>query len=48
MGRGRFGTEEELVVDSVGLRPSGIRPRSRDTGLLAKGGLWDGAVPSRG
>lgn len=48
MVQGRFGTEEELVVDSVGLRPSGIRPRSRDTWQPEKGGLWDGAVRSRG
>lgn len=26
MGQGRFRTEEELVKDSVDLRPSGIRP----------------------
>lgn len=48
MGQGRFGIEKELVLDSVGLRPSGIRQRSRDTGLTEKGGLGDGAVPSRG
>lgn len=48
MGRGRFRTEEELVIDSVALRPSGIRPWSRDTWLLEKGGRWDRAVRSRG
>lgn len=48
MGRGRFRTEEELVIDSVGLRPSGIRPWSRDTWLLEKGGRWDRAVRRRG
>lgn len=48
MGRGRFRTEEELVVDSVGLRRSGSRPRSRDTWLTEKGGLWDRAVRSPG
>lgn len=45
MGQGRFGTEE-LVVDSVGLRPSRIRPRSRDADrqgrALGRGGTESG------
>lgn len=42
MGQGRFRIEEELVVDSVDLRPSGIRPWSRDTRLLGNGGAGIG------
>lgn len=37
MGQGRFEIEEELVVDSVDLRQSRIRPRSRDNWLTQKG-----------
>lgn len=48
MGQGRFRTEEELVIDSVGLRLSGIRRRSRGTWLLVKGGRRDRAERSWG
>lgn len=48
MGQGRFRTEEELVKDSVDLRPSGIRPVvTRHSASRERRG-WDRAVASRG